>query len=82
MEAYKTLCPKCNYVRYWTGYKTGLGKTKEQLEEMRREESTCINCGSDSAKTTVDRESPNGNIFAEMDESFVTLLQQIISPRR
>ena len=37
MEAYKMKCNSCGRARNWVGYKTGLGKTPEQLQEMRKE---------------------------------------------
>lgn len=48
MEAYKTKCrdaEKCGFERPWIGFKTGIGKTSEQLAKMQKDQSTCIKCG-------------------------------------
>lgn len=68
MEAYKTICPDCGHAQFWTGYKTGLGKTPEQLQAMRERERTCVRCGSKRANTDLDRESETGKMFDEMDQ--------------
>lgn len=60
MEAYKTTCGKCGHIRFWTGFKTGLGKTDEQLAEMHRQETTCVKCGSTDARTELDMETEDG----------------------
>lgn len=65
MEAYKTVCPACGHVRFWTGYKTGLGKTQEQLNQMDKDHTTCIKCGSTDAKTELDCETEIGKVFDE-----------------
>lgn len=54
MERYKTICPRCEGIRTWTGYKTGIGKTQEQLKQMRENETTCIHCGYNKAETRLD----------------------------
>lgn len=54
MEHYRTTCPRCESSRSWVGYKTGFGKTQEQLEQMRKEKKTCIHCGYDKAETRLD----------------------------
>ncbi|MFA5358724.1 MAG: hypothetical protein WC310_02815 [Patescibacteria group bacterium] len=81
MEAYKTVCPDCGYVRFWTGWKTGLGKTKEQLEQMSRDFKTCKKCGSVNAKTGSDRESEIGRDFAAMDKEAVRVIGDFIKER-
>lgn len=70
MEAYKTTCSHCHHVRNWTGYKTGLGKTPEQLEQMIIDHTTCESCGATDAKTELDNESPMGQLVNEQLESF------------
>ena len=66
MEAYKMTCKNCGYVRYWSGFKTGLGKSPEQLEKMREDNTTCVNCLYDQNEAELDHESQTGQ---EMDES-------------
>jgi len=78
MEAYKTICPDCGHVRFWVGYKTGLGKTPEQLEKMWKDDITYVKCGSTNAKTEADRESETGKIFDEMDKEVVGIIKNII----
>ena len=75
MEAYRTTChdsTKCGFVRTWIGYKTGIGKTPEQLAEMKREETTCIKCGG-KANTKLDERGLVGAMEAR-DEA-LRLLQ-------
>ena len=74
MEAYKTICPDCRNIRFWVGYKTGLGKTPEQLQRMRDSAITCARCGSKNAKTELDRESETGKIYKEMDNFVAKIL--------
>lgn len=44
MEQYFVYCPDCDSTYGFTGYKTGLGKTKAQLSYMWRERTVCRNC--------------------------------------
>jgi hypothetical protein len=67
MEAYKMKCNNCGRTRNWVGYKTGLGKTPEQLKEMEREETTCQYCDSKNVQSNLDRESETGRGFDEMN---------------
>lgn len=48
MEYNESTCrnPHCRHRWQWIGYKTGLGKTAAQLEQMRTEGKTCPRCGS------------------------------------
>lgn len=78
MEAYKTTCPDCGHVRFWVGYKTGLGKTPEQLEKMKRDSVTCVRCGSTSAQTDLDRESETGQAYDEMDRHAASMIAEIL----
>lgn len=59
METYRTRCrnSQCGFVRTWIAYKTGIGKTPEQLAEMKREETTCIKCGGQADTELDDRGS-------------------------
>ena len=45
MESYESTCQKCGHRWTWVGYKTGIGKTQAQLEEMDRAGKTCPRCG-------------------------------------
>lgn len=60
MEYYKSTCanPTCLKTYTWVGFKTGIGKTPEQLEQMRRDETVCRYCGQETLKTTLDHETP------------------------
>lgn len=78
MEAYKTTCPDCGYVRDWVGYKTGIGKTPQQLQKMRDDRVTCVRCGSKNASTQLDRESKTGKVFGEMDDCAANILVDLI----
>lgn len=81
MEAYKSKCKKCGRTYFWTGYKTGLGKTPAQLEEMRRDETICRHCGADGLETTADRESEAGQVFKAQDDFLVGALSEAFAKR-
>lgn len=76
MEAYKTVCPDCGHVRFWVGYKTGIGKTPEQLEQMHKESITCKSCGSTKATTELDHESENGQVLDQQARMLVNALAE------
>lgn len=66
MEAYKSKCPDCNEVYFWTGYKTGIGKTQAQLDKMKRDQTVCKHCGSENLKTGLDHETEDGRAQDEL----------------
>ncbi len=71
MEAYKSTCHDCGEVYFWTGYKTGLGKTKIQLEQMSNRQKNCKFCGSKNLKTEIDCESDTGKMLDKQVDSIV-----------
>jgi len=71
MEAYKSICPDCGQTYFWNGYKTGLGKSPEQLKRMEEQWTVCRHCGSKNLKTDLDHESETGQA---MDEAIHQLL--------
>ncbi|OGH92575.1 MAG: hypothetical protein A2534_00675 [Candidatus Magasanikbacteria bacterium RIFOXYD2_FULL_39_9] len=75
-------CNSCGRARNWVGYKTGLGKTPEQLQEMRKEETTCKFCGSKNVECDLDRESETGQDFGEMDNFAASIILSIIGQRK
>jgi hypothetical protein len=79
MEAYKTTCPDCGHVRFWVGYKTGIGKTAEQLKQMEKDHKTCVKCGSEKAMTDLDSESPTGQAMSEATQGFLSALASALS---
>lgn len=54
MEAYKSMCPDCGKTYCWIGYKTGIGKTPQELEKINRDHTVCKYCGSKKLKTELD----------------------------
>jgi len=50
VENYIFTCGKCEKKYSFVGYKTGLGKSKAQLEEMAGDEHVCRECGHDDRK--------------------------------
>lgn len=74
MEYYVSDCPDCGAHYTWTGYKTGIGKTPEQLEQMRRDRTTCQKCGGKNLNTGLDHESPDAQAF---DQSLADVLARI-----
>lgn len=75
MEAYKSSCSKCGAVYFWTGFKTGIGKTPAQLEQMRRDQTVCRECGADGLKTGLDHESETGRVFDAQMNSLVNVIK-------
>lgn len=71
MEYYESTCGACGRTYQWIGYKTGLGKTPEQLEGMRRRQTTCRYCGSEGLETGLDRTSPEA---VETEQAMAELL--------
>lgn len=49
MEYYESSCQKCGHRWQWVGYKTGIGKTPEQLAEMAVAGKKCPECGGEAA---------------------------------
>lgn len=68
MEAYRTKCqePDCGHERSWVGFKTGIGKTPEQLAQMRRDQTVCVRCGG-KVKTTADERGLVGAMDAQLE---------------
>ncbi|MBI2625650.1 hypothetical protein HYW68_01215 [Candidatus Parcubacteria bacterium] len=78
MEAYKTTCADCGHVRFWSGYKTGIGKTPEQLRAMKEEMVTCVVCGSRQAVTDLDHETKVGNAFDAQAQMLVQAIAGLL----
>lgn len=81
MEAYRTKCPDCGHVRVWTGYKTGLGKSPEQLEQMQKDYTTCVQCGSPRAKTGLDHDSEMGQALDAQTNLLAKALSDFLRER-
>jgi hypothetical protein len=75
MEYYESTCTQCGHRWQWTGYKTGIGKTEAQLEEMRVAGKTCPHCKGE-AKRGLDMTS---DVAIEMNSLFSSLFQIISS---
>lgn len=73
MENYISTCPDCKVIYFWSGFKTGIGKTKEQLEQMEKDQTVCKQCGSTNLKTELDHESEDG---LTLDNFFKNLFGQ------
>jgi DNA-directed RNA polymerase subunit RPC12/RpoP len=78
MEAYKSYCSNCKETYFWIGYKTGIGKTAEQLRQMKRDETVCKYCGYTGLKTTLDHESPDGKACDEMGDIVADVLTDML----
>lgn len=81
MEAYKMSCHDCGKIRFWVGYKTGLGKSAEQLRVMKEEHTTCQYCGSKNVHSGLDRESAIGQDFNEMDNLAASFIVALFTSR-
>jgi RNA polymerase subunit RPABC4/transcription elongation factor Spt4 len=54
MESYRSYCPHCNSEYTWTGFKTGIGKSQEQLDQMKKDHNVCRKCNKEGLKTELD----------------------------
>lgn len=78
MEAYKTECFDCGKTQLWTGYKTGVGKSPKQIEEMDKEQNTCTSCGSKNVRTTLDKESVIGKALDVQAEELAQIMEDLM----
>jgi hypothetical protein len=76
MEAYKSTCGSCGKEYFWSGYKTGIGKTEAQLAEMQKERTICKYCQAPGLKTELDHESEEGKL---QDESAAFAANTVLS---
>lgn len=81
MEAYKTTCPDCGHIRFWVGYKTGFGKSPEQLKRMEEDNSTCQKCSSKRAITDSDRELEVGKVYEEQAKFLGEVIGKILNDK-
>jgi len=83
MERYESTCsnPKCRHRWQWWGYKSGLGKTPAQLEDMKKAGKTCPVCHC-PATVGLDHTSPEGQMMDESMASLVNFLaeKQVLKP--
>ncbi len=79
MEAYVTTCHDCGHSRHWTGYKTGFGKTKEQLAQMSKDMNVCIHCNSTNTALDLDHDSPLGRALDGQATAFGAALIEALS---
>ncbi|KKN96773.1 hypothetical protein LCGC14_0164170 [marine sediment metagenome] len=77
MEYYESHCPDCNATYRWVGYKTGIGKTPEQLAAMNRLHTTCERCGSTNLKTGLDHGSPEAQAY---DSALKGTISRMLQP--
>ena len=84
MEAYKSYCSRCKETYFWAGYKTGIGKTEEQLIQMKKYETVCKHCGYTGLKTTLDHETLDGKACDEMGDIVADVLTDMLfdKPKR
>ena len=59
-------CKNCGKTRNWVGYKTGIGKTPQQLEQMKKDATICAFCGYDQNNSELDHESETGKALDEV----------------
>jgi len=76
MEAYKSTCNSCGKSYFWNGYKTGIGKTVAQLEQMEKERTVCKHCQAPGLVTELDHESEDGKL---QDESAAFAANTVLS---
>ena len=82
MEAYKTTCPDCGHIRFWMGYKTGIGKSPEQLAQMSKDSKTCKKCGLENAITELDFESGMGKTMSAGSSAIANTLKNKINTEK
>jgi hypothetical protein len=69
METYRSRCPDCHARYVWTGYKTGVGRTSTQLEQMHRDQTICRECGSPRLRTGLANASNGGDTSPPVAQS-------------
>lgn len=79
MEAYKSTCPDCGKVYFWTGFKTGIGKSPEQLAQMKKDDTVCKYCGSTNLNTTWDDETEVGKFYQESAKLAAQMIGEMIT---
>ena len=77
MEWYESHCPDCKTTYRWTGYKTGIGKSQAQLDQMKRNQTVCRECGSENLKTGLDHTSPAAR---DMDAALSGAIKAMFEP--
>lgn len=83
MEAYVSTCKACKKIYRWIGYKTGIGKTPEQLEQMSRERTVCKFCGVEGLETALDEAGLVGALDerAAIDEETENFRKKLLAGR-
>lgn len=82
MQWYRSSCPDCGRSYSWIGYKTGLGKTYAQLNQMCKDETTCKYCGSTNLKTGLNYDNEDANAFYKLaGEAVAKTLNKIVKER-
>lgn len=79
MEAYKSTCQSCGKVYFWTGYKTGIGKTEVQLKQMHDERTICKYCKATGLTTELDHETEDGQLLDDEAAFIADTVMSILS---
>lgn len=76
MEYYESKCGSCAHTWRWVGYKTGIGKTQAQLEEMRTAGTVCPRCGK-GAQVGLDHTSESATA---LDGALSSVVKALVTP--
>lgn len=77
MERYESRCVACGHRWFWTGFKTTMGKTPAQIEQMKNAGKTCPACGG-IAKVGLDHESPQAQA---LDGALRDVVGEVVAKR-
>ncbi len=78
MIALKGTCRHCDKVYYWTDYKTGLGKTEQQLADMKYRQTHCKFCDAPGLCVEPDEETETGKVYAECEKHAADMVTGLI----
>jgi hypothetical protein len=80
MERNRSRCPDCGAIYGWVGYKSGIGKTAAQLDEMHRMATTCRYCGGTNLKDVEGYHDPMYDAAAGMLTGLIRDVQRQDAP--
>lgn len=78
MERYILYCYDCNREYPFIDYKTGIGKTPQQLEEMNKRQNTCERCNSHNVWCTLYWGSSISNLAMLRRENCIKFREAIV----
>src|ERR1019366_9133647 len=82
MISLKGTCKFCGKVYYWTDYKTTLGKTLGQIEDIRFRWNHCKYCHASGLEVEQDVETEVGKVYHESEVHATAAISEVIEEMR